>query len=94
MLKQVAETGGMLDDEYLPILQKYVGGSQDRQAGTDIYQTAAEVSAVVMSCIASDTPPIRTRTSKWGEAFCARKTDLDPDGKKLQQQVFEQFLGD
>ncbi|MEJ8560772.1 SDR family oxidoreductase [Yoonia sp. GPGPB17] len=94
VLKQVEETGGMLDDEYLPILQKYVGGSQTRQAGSDIYQTAAEVSAVVMDCIASDAPPIRTRTSKWGEAFCALKTDLDPDGKKLQQQVFDQFLSD
>jgi len=92
VLKQVEGTGGMLDDEYLPILQKYVGGSQNRQAGTDIYQTAEEVAAVVMSCVASDTPPIRTRTSNWSEAFCALKTDLDPDGKKQQQQVIDQFL--
>ncbi|MEO0931501.1 MAG: SDR family oxidoreductase, partial [Pseudomonadota bacterium] len=47
VLKQVGETGGMLEDEYLPILQKYVGGSQDRQGdGSDIYQTAATSSAV------------------------------------------------
>ena len=93
VLKQVGETGGMLEDEYLPILQRYVGGSQDRQSGeTDIYQTADEVAAVVMDCIASDSPPIRKRTSKWGEDFCALKTDLDPDGKKLQAQVIEQFL--
>ncbi|WP_299771421.1 SDR family oxidoreductase [uncultured Tateyamaria sp.] len=92
VIKQVEETGGMLDDEYLPILQKYVGGSQTRQAGSDIYQTADEVAAVVMECVASDAPPIRTRTSKWGEAFCALKTDLDPDGKKLQQQVVDTFL--
>ncbi|MCB4380057.1 SDR family oxidoreductase [Synechococcus sp. MU1644] len=92
VMKQVEETGGMLDDEYLPILQKYVGGSQTRQTGSDIYQTADEVAAVVMECVASDAPPIRTRTSKWGEAFCALKTDLDPDGKKLQQQVVDTFL--
>lgn len=92
VLKQVEETGGMLDDEYLPILQKYVGGSQNRQAGSDIYQTADEVASVVLDCINSTTPPIRTRTSNWGEAFCALKTDLDPDGKKLQAQVIEQFL--
>ncbi|GGX59099.1 short-chain dehydrogenase/reductase [Tateyamaria omphalii] len=92
VMKQVEETGGMLDDEYLPILQKYVGGAQDRAAGGDIYQTADEVAAVVMGCVASDAPPIRTRTSKWGEAFCALKTDLDPDGKKLQSQVVETFL--
>lgn len=92
VMKQVEETGGMLNDEYLPILQKYVGGAQDRAAGGDIYQTADEVAAVVLNCVASDAPPIRTRTSRWGEAFCGLKTDLDPDGKKLQQQVIDTFL--
>jgi NAD(P)-dependent dehydrogenase (short-subunit alcohol dehydrogenase family) len=92
VLKHVEETGGMLEDEYLPILQTYIGGAQTRQAGTDIYQTADEVAAVVMRCIESADPPIRMRTSNWGEGFCALKTDADPDGKKLQQQVIEQFL--
>mgnify|MGYP001799739165 CR=1 FL=1 len=93
VLKQVSDTGGMLEDEYLPILQKYVGGSQDRQGdGSDIYQTADEVAAVVINCVASDAPPIRSRTSKWGEALCALKTELDPDGKKMQAQVIAQFL--
>ncbi len=92
VLQQVEETGGMLDDEYLPILQKYIGGSQNRQAGSDIYQTADHVAEVVMECIAAENPPIRRRTSQWGEEFCALKTDLDPDGKKLQAQVIEQFL--
>lgn len=94
VLKHVADTGGMLDDENLPILQKYVGGSQRCQAGSDIYQTADQVAEVVMGCIASDSPPIRTRPSKWGEAFCALRTDLDPHGRKLQQQVIDQFLSD
>lgn len=92
VLKQVEETGGMLDDEYLPILQKYVGGSQNRQAGSNIYQTADEVADVIMTCVDAKDPPIRARTSEWSEAFCALKTDLDPDGKKLQAQVIEQFL--
>lgn len=95
VLKQVSETGGMLEDEYLPILQKYVGGSQSRQGdGSDIYQTSDEVAAVVMDCIASEAPPIRTRTSKWGEALCALKTELDPDGKKMQAKVIADFLRD
>lgn len=80
VLKQVEQTGGMWEDEYLPILQKYIGGSQNRQAGSDIYQTADEVAAVVMDCVQSDAPPIRTRTSKWGEDFCDLKTAADPDG--------------
>jgi len=92
VLKQVEETGGMLDDEYLPILQKYIGGSQDRQVGSDIYQTPDEVASVIMDCVASDDPPIRARTSKWGEDFCGLKTDLDPDGKKQQARVIAQFL--
>jgi len=28
VIKQMETTGGMLDDENLPILQKYVGGAQ------------------------------------------------------------------
>jgi NAD(P)-dependent dehydrogenase (short-subunit alcohol dehydrogenase family) len=93
VMNQVMSTGGMLEDEYLPILQRYVGGSQNRQAGTDIYQSPDKVAAVVMRCIESDDPPVRTRTSKWGEAFCQLKTGLDPDGRKLRQQVYETFLG-
>ena len=92
VLKHVQDTGGMLEDEYLPILQKYIGGAQDRQTGADIYQTADEVAAVVMACVDNETPPVRTRTSKWGEAFCSLKTDADPDGRKQQQRVIDQFL--
>lgn len=92
VLKKVEETGGMLEDEYLPILQKYIAGSQNRQAGSDIYQTADEVAQVVLECVDTTDPPIRKRTSKWGEAFCGLKTDLDPDGKKLQAKVIETFL--
>lgn len=91
VLKHVEQTGGMLEDEYLPILQKYIGGSENRQDGY-IYQTAEEVATVVMECVHADKPPIRTRTSKWGEEFCALKTKLDPDGRKLQSQVITQFL--
>ncbi|WP_298937410.1 hypothetical protein [uncultured Ruegeria sp.] len=47
-MKHEKTTGGMLEDEYLSILQKYVRGAQNRQAGDDIYQTADEVAEVVM----------------------------------------------
>ncbi|MGJ8533729.1 MAG: SDR family oxidoreductase [Alphaproteobacteria bacterium] len=92
VLKQVGETGGMLDDEYLPILQKYIGGAENRQGGSDIYQSADEVAAVIMECVAADQPPIRRRTSKWAEDFTSLKTSLDPDGTKQRDRVFEQFL--
>ncbi|KHA51297.1 SDR family oxidoreductase [Sulfitobacter geojensis] len=91
VLEQVEQTGGMLDDEYLPILQKYISGSQSRQE-TGIYQTADEVAEVVMKVMGSEKPPVRTRTSQWSEDFSNLKTGLDPDGLKQQSRVAEQFL--
>lgn len=92
VMKHVEATGGMLEDEYLPILQKYVGGAQARAAGSGIYQTADEVAAVIMECVEAAEPPIRRRTSDWAENFTRFKTELDPDGKKQQASVIEQFL--
>ena len=92
VMKQMETTGGMLDDEYLPILQKYIGGSQTRQSGDDIYQTVDQVADVVMECLESPEPPIRRRTSEWGERFTRLKTELDPAGKKQQAAVIDEFL--
>jgi len=92
VMKQMETTGGMLEDEYLPILQKYIGGSTTRRDASDSYQTPDAVAEVVMSCVEAADPPIRTRTSNWSEALTSLKTALDPDGKKLQAQVIEQFL--
>ena len=92
VLTQITETGGMLKDEYLPILQKYVSGSQNRR-DTGIYQTADEVAAVVLQVMQAQTPPLRIRTSDWSEAFTKLKTGLDPDGLKQQKMVVGQFLG-
>lgn len=91
VLEQVEQTGGMLEDEYLPILQKYIASSQNRQE-TGIYQTADEVAAIVMKVMGSEHPPVRTRTSEWSEDFSKLKTGLDPDGLKQQSLVAEQFL--
>ncbi len=92
VLKQIAKTGGMRDDAYAPILQAYIARSACRQdSGT--YQSADEVVAVVMQVINAESPPIRTRISSWDQAWCKLKTQLDPDGKKMQAQVIKQFLG-
>lgn len=92
VFKQVADTGGMLNDEYLPILQTYIAAAQSRSAN-GVYQTAAEVAAVVMSSIDAKVPPVRMRTSPWSEEFTRLKTGLDPDGKKLQSQIHTDLLG-
>lgn len=92
VLKQVSETGGMLEDDYLLLLQKYVAGSQNRQTGDDIYQTPEQVAAVVMKVIEAAEPPLRVRTSSWSEDFTGLKTGLDPDGRKQRDLVVESFL--
>lgn len=84
-------TGGMLQDEYSPILMKYVGGAQAR--GDTAYQTADEVAQVVIDCSESANPPIRIRTSPWANGLCVLKTNADPDGRKLQRKVIDMFLG-
>lgn len=96
VMSHMLSTGGILDDTYKPILEKYLGASRARAAsgdGASVYQTSDEVAAVILECLASDDPPIRARTSDWSNDFCHLKTDCDPDGKKLQSAVIEQMLG-
>lgn len=90
-LQQIMDTGGMLEDEYLPLLQKYVGMSQTRGAG--VFQTPEEVAEVVFGCAGQAEPPVRMRTSEWSNELCALKTQADPDGRKLQAKVIDMFLG-
>lgn len=90
-LKQITETGGFLEDEYLPILQKYLGSRQGRTER--IYQTPEEVAAVVLECVAMPQPPVRRRTSAWSEEFTRLKTAADPDGRLLQARVVAEMLG-
>ena len=92
-LAQLAATGGILDDEYRPVLEQYMGTVQGREWANSPYQSAEEVAAVVLSCARSETPPVRMRTSPWGEELCRLKTDVDPDGRKMQAMVGEMFLG-
>ncbi len=92
VMKQVEETGGMLQDDYLPILQKYIGGAQNRPDADELYQTADEVASVVIGAMESETPPIRARTSKWADSFTKYKTASDPEGRLQQAAVIEQFL--
>jgi NAD(P)-dependent dehydrogenase (short-subunit alcohol dehydrogenase family) len=91
-MKHMMETGGMPQDEdYYPILQKYLAKSRER--GTTAFQTPDDVAAVVIKCIESRDPPVRIRTSAWSNDLCHLKTASDPDGKKLQKKVMEMFLG-
>lgn len=91
---KMSENGGIPNDEYLPILHKYLGGMQKRAASGDSksYQTPEQVAEVVLSVAENLNPPIRIRTSEWAQQFCHLKTETDPDGTKLRNQVINQFL--
>ena len=90
-MKQVNETGGILQDSYLPILQKYMGGMKER--GTSAYQTVEQVADVVLRIMENPAPPLRLRTSQWGQDFTQLKTGLDPDGTQSRDMVVKTFLG-
>lgn len=91
VMKQIEASGGLTDDAYLPVMQKFLGSRETPPEG--IMQSAEEVARVLLDCISSDDPPIRTRTSDWSEDFTRLKTQADPDGKKLQKKVIDEMLG-
>lgn len=93
-LAHFAQSGGMLNDEYKPLLEAYIGGAQSRAEGSAsfAYQSADEVADVVMAVLQADQPPLRTRTSDWSEDFTKLKTQADPDGLKQRDDVVERFL--
>lgn len=93
-LAHFAQSGGMLDYEYKPLLEAYIGGAQSRAEGSAsfAYQSADEVADVVMTVLQADQPPLRTRTSDWSEDFTKLKTQADPDGLKQRDDVVERFL--
>lgn len=87
-------TEGLPQDDYLPIIQKYISGMQKRAASGEArsYQTAEQVAEVILKVIQAENPPIRVRTSDWAEDFCHFKTQADPTGEKQNQKVIDMFL--
>jgi short-subunit dehydrogenase len=92
VVAQLEGTGGMVEDEYLPLLQKYIGNAQNRAATEGIYQTPDAVADVVILLAKNNTPPIRIRTSEWAENFAQLKTLGDPDGFIQQQLILQNML--
>jgi len=94
VVKTANEEGEMVTGDYAPIFQKYIEGAQSRAATDDLspYQTANEVSQVILDVVQTENPPLRIRTSEWAENMCSLKTQMDPDGTKLISEVKEYFL--
>ena len=94
VLAKLEATGGVLQDSYLPLLQRYMGRARDRAAADrdGVFQSSDEVARVVAGCIESENPPLRLRTSAWAEEFCRFKTAADPTGKLQQSAVVSRLL--
>jgi NAD(P)-dependent dehydrogenase (short-subunit alcohol dehydrogenase family) len=91
---KTAVDGHFATGEYLPIFEKYMAGNQKRATESikQIYQTGLEVAEVILQVAKNENPPLRIRTSKWAEDFCALKTQGDPDGTKIVNQIKSSFL--
>lgn len=93
-IDKTAVDGQLSAGEYLPIFEKYLAGSQKRAADSieTVYQTGTEVAEIILRVAESENPPLRTRTSKWAEDFCNLKTQIDPEGVKIINQIKSTFL--
>lgn len=92
-MAQFAASGGMIADEYQPLLAAYLAGYQTRAAVGGASQDSDEVAAVVMACVKNPSPPLRIRTSAWAEEFTHLKTASDPDGTKLRDTIVARNFG-
>ncbi|GIP28997.1 short-chain dehydrogenase/reductase [Paenibacillus sp. J23TS9] len=77
VMDQLNRTGGILDDEYKPILTSYLDAFSKR---TSVPQTAESVAEVVCDLLQMDTKPLRQRTSESAETFVRFKAENDPTG--------------
>lgn len=94
-IKQMTNSGGVLDDPYQPLFNQYIDAARASALSIDgqgLYQTPDQVADVVIECITNPDPPIRIRSSEWAENFTKLKTQADPDGKKLRKIVIDKFM--
>ncbi len=76
-MNHLQRTGGILDDEYKPILTRYMDNFASR---TSVPQTSESVADVVWDLVRMEVKPLRIRTSEAAEAFARFKTEQDPTG--------------
>ncbi|SDM46068.1 SDR family oxidoreductase [Kriegella aquimaris] len=93
-IDKTVDNGQLASGEYLPIFERYLAANQKRAGESEVavYQTGREVAEVVLKVAQDENPPLRIRTSKWAEDFCQLKTQADPDGTKLVNQIKNSFL--
>lgn len=77
VMGHVAGTGGILEDEYKPVIDAYTAAFLQRNVEP---QTAESVADVMWELVHMETKPVRIRTSERAEAFVAHKVSTDPTG--------------
>ncbi|WP_042200414.1 SDR family oxidoreductase [Paenibacillus camerounensis] len=77
VMGHVAVTGGILEDEYKPVIDAYTAAFLQRNVEP---QTAESVADVMWELVHMETKPVRIRTSERAEAFVAHKVKADPTG--------------
>ncbi|CAH1219447.1 3-phenylpropionate-dihydrodiol/cinnamic acid-dihydrodiol dehydrogenase [Paenibacillus auburnensis] len=77
VLGHVSDTGGILEDEYKPVIDAYTATFLQRNVEP---QTAESVADVMWELVHMETKPVRIRTSERAEAFVSRKVSTDPTG--------------
>ncbi|MBP1966361.1 SDR family oxidoreductase [Paenibacillus aceris] len=77
VLGHVQKTGGILEDEYKPIITQYLDNFAKRN---NVPQTSESVAEVMVKLMEMDPKPLRIRTSEAAEAFVQYKVSQDPTG--------------
>ncbi|OAS14716.1 SDR family oxidoreductase [Paenibacillus oryzisoli] len=78
VLGHVQKTGGILEDDYKPIITQYLDAFSKRNS---VPQTSESVADVVVKLVTEmDPKPLRLRTSEQAEAFVQYKVNQDPTG--------------
>ncbi|MCR8641024.1 SDR family oxidoreductase [Paenibacillus sp. N1-5-1-14] len=76
-LNQLAETGGVLEDEYKPIVDTYIDMFSKRNS---VPQTSEAIAELMYELAYMDSKPLRIRTSEAAEQFVSHKVQGDPTG--------------
>ncbi|OPA76209.1 short-chain dehydrogenase [Paenibacillus selenitireducens] len=77
VMGHVNHTGGILEDEYKPLIDRYTQTFLERNA---VPQTAESVADVMLELVQMAIKPLRIRTSERAESFAQHKTLTDPTG--------------
>jgi short-subunit dehydrogenase len=84
VLGDMQKSGGVLNDDYAPVLKRYMDTAKKSFSAA---QTPDEVARVILDCILSENPYLRYQTSDKAREFTAAKLGTDPTGDIQQKKI-------